>query len=108
MDRSDSIELDRIKERLDEVEGQVEFVRDYNTQLLDQRDRLLAMLERVLDAYAIERTALVIKAEDLIEDIYGDIDIPRELERRQIDRWIDAVGTAPPGVDIEGWNRLGG
>jgi hypothetical protein len=105
MDRIDRIEQQYIELRreLGEVEGQVELLADHNTHLLDQRDQLLEMLERVLDAYSTSagRTALVISAEDLINDIYNEIEIPRGLERQQVDKWIDLLGTAPPGVDID-------
>jgi regulator of replication initiation timing len=92
MDRIDRIEQQYIELRreLGEVEGQVELLADHNTHLLDQRDQLLEMLERVLDAYSTSagRTALVISAEDLINDIYNE-------------KWIHLLGTAPPGVDFD-------
>jgi hypothetical protein len=37
-------------------------------------------------------------AEELIKEIYGGIDIPA---KQQIDKWIDARGTAPPGVCLD-------
>lgn len=72
-------------------------------QLLGQRDQLLEMLERVLEEYApsVGRTALVIRAEDLLRDIYNELEMSPKQAQKQVDTWIDTVGTAPPGVDLD-------
>jgi hypothetical protein len=74
-------------------------------KLTRHREALVAALTEITEATraAAGRTPVVATAERVLDEIADDgfyDEIPPWLERQQIDRWINATGTAPPGIDL--------
>jgi hypothetical protein len=98
------------------IEQQLSLIKHEVQELIDRLDRceeltqhreLLAdALIQITEAFraAAGSVPAVVAAERVMETLVADgfyDEITPELEKRQIDRWIDEVGTAPPGVSID-------
>jgi hypothetical protein len=105
----DSIErrITQLEDCVIENKARVDQLADDYEKLTRHREMLVAALTEITEAY---RTAaglvpvVVAAAERVLEEIAADgfyDEIPPHLERQQVDRWIDATGTAPPGVDLD-------
>jgi hypothetical protein len=92
-------------ELYDELNQRLDGLKDMYDMAVRHREALVAALTDITEAHraaaglapavkAAERVLEVIEADGFYEEI------PPWLEKRQIDRWIDATGTAPPGVDF--------
>jgi hypothetical protein len=99
-------EFAEVKAMVEDAKYRVDQMASDYEKLTRHRDMLAAALMEITDAYrtASGRVPVVITAERVLEDIAADgfyDEIAPWLEKEQIDRWIDATGTAPPGIDID-------
>src|SRR6516164_4572157 len=60
-------------------------------------DSIVGIVLAPLAVFQPLENLVVEEAQRLIKDIYDELEIPKDLERRMIDKWIDERGTAPPG-----------
>jgi len=98
-------EFAEVKAMVEDAKYRTDQMAEDYVKLTRHREALVAALTEITEATrdAAGRTPVVATAERVLDEIAAGgfyDEIPPWLEKRQIDRWIDAIGTAPPGVDL--------
>ena len=99
-------EFAEVKAMVEDAKHSVDQMADAYKTLTQHREMLVAALTEITDAYraAAGRVPVVATAERVLDKIAADgfyDEIPPWLEKQQIDRWIDATGTAPKGLILD-------
>jgi hypothetical protein len=96
----------RVNENNDRLDGLADDLEERTWQVED----LFYVMEEIVEAHRaiVGRVPIVVLAEDVMKGVIGSgffDQSTREQELEQIDKWIDAVGTAPP-VDASVWGDV--
>jgi hypothetical protein len=106
----DRQEFEQFKTEIRGVVGQatdrLEWMQIENERLRRHRATLIEAVIKLVETCRAhgDRSIAVIEAARMLEDIEEEISDEGVLIsqiKRDADRWIDALGTAPPGVDLD-------